>query len=52
MGKTNTSNTNPPEDFNDGNKFQISKISTFQKYTGTRQERWSRVQIVIIQQQE
>ena len=36
MGKTNTSKTNPPEDFNNGNKFQISKISTFQKFTGSK----------------
>ena len=35
MGKTQNK-TNPVEDFNDGNKFQISKISTFQKYTGTK----------------
>ena len=35
MGRTNTSNTNPPQEFKDGNKFQISKISTFQKYTGS-----------------
>ena len=35
MGKTQNK-TNPVEDFNDGNKFQISKISTFQKYFGTK----------------
>ena len=34
MGRTNTSNTNPPQKFNDGNKFQISKTSSFQKVTG------------------
>jgi len=34
MGRTQNK-TNPVEDFNDNNKFQISKISTFQKYTGS-----------------
>ena len=33
-GRTNTSNTNPPEEFNDGNKYQVSKISSFQKDGG------------------
>ena len=32
---TNTSNTNPSEEFNDGNKYQVSKISSFQKVTGS-----------------
>ena len=27
--------TNPDEEFNDGNKFQVSKISSFQKVTGS-----------------
>ena len=27
--------SNPVEDFNDGRDYQVSKISTFQKYTGT-----------------
>ena len=34
MSRTN-SKTNPPEDFNDGNPYQVSKVSSFQKYTGT-----------------
>ena len=33
MGKTKTSN--PPEEFNNGAKFQISKTSSFQKITGS-----------------
>ena len=36
MGKTNKSKTNPPEDFNDGNPYQVSKVSSFQKYTGSK----------------
>ena len=34
MGKTKTSN--PPEEFNNGAKFQISKTSSFQKITGSQ----------------
>ena len=34
MGRTNTSNTNPPQEFKDGNKFQISKTSSFPKGQG------------------
>ena len=30
-----TSQSNPVEDFNDGETYQISKVSSFQKYTGT-----------------
>ena len=36
MGRTNTSNTNPPEDFNDGREYQISKVSSFNKVTGAQ----------------
>ena len=36
MGRTNTSNTNPPQEFKDGNKFQISKTSSFPKGQGGR----------------
>ena len=36
MGSTNTSNTNPPEDFNDGREYQISKVSNFNKVTGSQ----------------
>jgi len=35
MGRTNTSNTNPPEKFNDGREYQISKVSSFNKVTGS-----------------
>ena len=35
MGRTNTSNTNPPEKFNDGREYQISKVSSFKKVTGS-----------------
>ena len=36
MSRTNpkSSTTNPSEEFNDGNKLQASKISSFQKYSG------------------
>ncbi len=35
MGRTNTSNTNPPEKFNDGRDYQISKVSKMNKVTGS-----------------
>ena len=38
MSRTNpkSSTTNPSEEFNDGNKLQASKISSFQKYKGAK----------------
>ena len=35
MGRTNTSNTNPPQKFNDKREYQVSKTSSFQKVTGS-----------------
>ena len=35
MGRTRRTPANPDEVFNDGKKYQVSKISTFQKYTGS-----------------
>ena len=53
MSRTNpkSSTTNPSEEFNDGNKLQASKISSFQKYSGASTRKWRREPILIIQQQ-